>query len=263
MESLIESFVDRDSSFAEKVADKLRNQGRDLDDLMMVKLIQHRVEMADVASRGWILEGFPQTRAQAQLMARKSLLPTNVIMINVPLEEVYKRTEPLQNEEFGCNRVILRKLLDYAEKNMPAMVYFYQKYYNSVTSIDGLKSKWFVEDVATQAISAHLKSRMIFARDYQHAGYPSERPCLVADLHMDRCYFKQSVSQFNYFCPVSWKNEKKFIKCTHLPELAVLYKNLFYYFANEKGRELFIANPQKFTENVIFSSERNVPRRMP
>ena len=79
---------------------------------------------------------------------------------------------------------------------------------------------------------------------------------------MDRCFFKQSISQYGYFCPVSWKTEKKFVLCTHLPELAVLYRNLFYYFASEKQRELFVRNPRKFTENVIFSSERNVPRRM-
>lgn len=36
MEHLIEDFCDRDSSFAERVADKLRYQGRDLDDLLMV-----------------------------------------------------------------------------------------------------------------------------------------------------------------------------------------------------------------------------------
>ena len=61
---------------------------------------------------------------------------------------------------------------------------------------------------------------------------------------------------------MSWKTEKKFVLCTHLPELAVLYRNLFYYFANEKQRELFVRNPRKFTENVIFSTDRNVPRRM-
>mmetsp|Transcript_46062 Transcript_46062/g.61008 ORF Transcript_46062/g.61008 Transcript_46062/m.61008 type:complete len:221 (+) Transcript_46062:233-895(+) len=67
---------------------------------------------------------------------------------------------------------------------------------------------------------------------------------------------------FGYFCPVSWKNGKKFITCTHEPELAVLYKNLFYYFASEKEREIFVNNPRQFTENVIFSTERNIPRRM-
>lgn len=134
------------------------------------------------------------------------------------------------------------------------MVYFFQKYYNSVTSIDGLKSKWFVEDIAVKVISNNLKSRMIFASDYQHVGQSSERACRVVDLHMDRIFFKQSVSQFSYFCPVSWKNEKKFIPCTHMPEHSVLYKNLFYYFVNETAREMFVANPKKFAENVIFSN---------
>ena len=262
MEDLIEGFVDRDSSFAAKVAEKLREQGRDLDDLMLVQLIQKRVEMADCASRGWVLENFPQTRQQAILMAKKSLLPSNFIYVSIPMEEVYKRTEPLQNEEIGCNRVILKRRIDYADKFLPATVYFFQKFYNCVTSIDGMKSKWFIQHVAVKAISDNLQARMTFARDYQHAGTNAERPCRINNLHMDRIFFKQSISQFGYHCPVSWRNEKKFITCTHEPELAVLYKNLFYYFANEKQREIFVNNPRQFTENVIFSTERNIPRRM-
>jgi len=39
MEELIEGFVDKDSSFASKVSDKLKKQGRDLDDLLLVQLI--------------------------------------------------------------------------------------------------------------------------------------------------------------------------------------------------------------------------------
>ena len=156
MEHLIEDFCDRDSSFAERVSDKLRYQGRDLDDLILVQLIQKRVEMSDCAARGWVLEGFPNTRAQAILMAKKSLLPSNLIMLNIPLEEVYKRTAPLQNEEYGCNRVILKKRLDYCDRNIPGMVYFFQKFYNNVTSIDGMKSKWFCNDVAIKAISSNL-----------------------------------------------------------------------------------------------------------
>lgn len=63
MEDLIESFVERDSSFAAKVCKKLKIEGRDLDDLLLVQLIQKRVGMADCVSRGWLLEGFPQTRS--------------------------------------------------------------------------------------------------------------------------------------------------------------------------------------------------------
>ena len=148
-------------------------------------------------------------------MAKKSLLPQNVIMIQIPTEEVYKRTEPLQKEEFQCNRTILKKRLDYADRNMGQMIYFFMKFYDNVTSIDGLKSKWFIEDHATTAVSNNLQARQTFARDYQYAGSGAEKPCRIANLHMDRVFFKQSVSQFGYFCPVSWKTEKKFIKCTH------------------------------------------------
>ena len=99
-------------------------------------------------------------------MARKSLLPSNVIILNIPVDEVYRRTAPLVREEFGCNRTILKRRLEYAAKRMPEMVYFFQKFYNNVTSIDAMKSKWFLEDVAVRAISDNLKARMIFARDY-------------------------------------------------------------------------------------------------
>lgn len=103
---------------------------------------------------------------------------------------------------------------------------------------------------------------MNFARDYQHVNTIAERPCPVENLNMDRIYFKQSISQFGHYCPVSWLNEKRFVQCTHQPELCVLYKNLFYYFAGRVQRDLFIRNPKKFAENVIFSQERNIPKRM-
>ena len=51
--------------------------------------------MADCASKGWVLECFPQSRSQAILMAKKSLLPANVIVIKNPIEETYKRTASL------------------------------------------------------------------------------------------------------------------------------------------------------------------------
>lgn len=62
--------------------------------------------------------------------------------------------------------------MDYIERNIPNMVYFFQKFYHNVTSIDGLKSKWFCEDVAIKAVSNNLQARKQFARDYQHEGTP-------------------------------------------------------------------------------------------
>ena len=58
-------------------------------------------------------------------MAKKSLLANNVIICNIPLQEVYKRTASSILDEFGSNRVILKRRLDYTMKNMPNMIYFF------------------------------------------------------------------------------------------------------------------------------------------
>ncbi len=57
---------------------------------------------------------------------------------------------------------------------------------------------------------------------------------------MDRCLVKQSLSEFRYFCPVSWRNEKQLVKCNENTEDAVLYHNFFYFFKSTAERDVFI-----------------------
>ena len=70
----------------------------------------------------------------------------------------------------------------------------YQKYYNNVVSIDALKSKWYVQDLAIKSIQDNIKARMNFARDYVYREKSNERPCAMQDMHTDRHLFKNSLS---------------------------------------------------------------------
>jgi len=38
-----------------------------------------------------------------------------------------------------------------------------------------------------------------------------------------------------------------------------LYKNLFYYFAGPAERAIFVANPNEFTQKILYSTLRNIP----
>lgn len=210
MDEVIEDFMTRDSSFADELRETTKWRGRKFDEGDLIALLAKRVERVDCQQNGWVLEGFPLTRPQAEAMLKRSLHPSNVFSVNIPHEEVYKRSEPLKQEEFGCDRTILASRLRYLEEALPQTLYFFQRRYNNVTNIDGMKSRWFIQDVALQAIQANLQARMDFARDYHH-GQSEKRPCLLQNMNIDRCYFKQSISQFSHFCPVSWKNEKKYI----------------------------------------------------
>lgn len=191
-------------------------------------------------------------------MARKGLNPTSVLVLHISQEETFKRARASEGDSLDCEK-LAQRVKD--SEAMFATMYFYQKVYNSVSSVDAHRSKWFVHDVALEAIRTNLLAKMNFARDLLHASTPAERPCAMANLNIDRVYMKQSLSQFGHFCPVSFRNENRFVSCTHRPELTVLYKNFFYYFASKDHRDIFIKNPKRFTENILFADEGLLPSR--
>jgi adenylate/nucleoside-diphosphate kinase len=180
-------------------------------------------------------------------------------VLHVEPQTVYKRCA--DDKSFDCIGDILSQRLDKAAVTLPQVAFFFQKFYNSVQSIDGSRSKWFVEDKAMASIQATLKARQQFSRDYFY-NQSERRPCVMQNLNVDRCFMKASLSQYGYFCPVSWKMSKKFVSCCQSPEFCVLYRHVFYYFKSIVERDCFLRNPRNFTEKVIFSSDRNTPKRI-
>jgi hypothetical protein len=135
---------------------------------------------------------------------------------------------------------------------------FFQKFYNSITSIDGSRSRWFVGHIALEALEATLKARMQFVHNY--CGTLSEEsPCIMQNMNIDRIYMKQSLSQYGYVCPVTWKMKKTFVSCAHRPEFSVLYRHQFYYFNGASERDIFVNNPKRFADKTIFANGRNCP----
>lgn len=256
-EEIIESFIKRESVFSDRLRKKTQILGDEVDDSTFIEMLQSRTTMKDCTENGWVLDGYPQTRSQAVHMAQVGLVPDNVFQINVPIEVVYNRTVGRVQSDFDCDRSILVRRLQKQAQSVPETGFFYNKFYNSLVSVDGQKSRWYMEDLSLESLEKTLRARLEFARDF----FFGSRPCLMENLNYDRVYSKQSVSQYGYMCPVSWKVNKKFVNCTHRVENCVLYKNFFYYFSSAEERAIFCADPVKFTTKLHFSHERNIPKR--
>lgn len=93
------------------------------------------------------------------------------------------------------------------------MISFYLNVYNNVVDIDAKRSKWFIEDRAMTEIARSIQARQQFAKDY-NLRENAPRACKLKSLGMDRCLVKQSLSEFRYYCPVTWKNEKLLFKAS-------------------------------------------------
>lgn len=242
-EQIIESFVKRESVFSERLRKKVQILGDEVDDNTFIEMLQTRINMKDCCENGWVLDGYPMTRAQAVHMAEIGIVPDNVFQIQVPIETVYNRTVGRSQNEFDCDRSIMVRRLAHQATSVPETAFFYNKFYNSLVPVDGTKSRWYMEDLALESLEKVIKARLEFARDL----FRGNRPCIMENLNYDRVYMKQSISQFGYMCPVSWKVQKKFVNCTHRTENCVLYDNFFYYFASPVERATFCADPVQFT----------------
>lgn len=76
------------------------------------------------------------------MLLQKGINPTNVFHLQLPVEKCYERSRADSTKNFGAIRTILSQRMASQQTNYPQVAYFYQKYYNSLTTIDGKRSRW-------------------------------------------------------------------------------------------------------------------------
>ncbi|OQR92679.1 adenylate kinase [Achlya hypogyna] len=72
-------------------AQKYMDAGDLVPDALIIQVVLARLEEDDCVQRGWLLDGFPRTRAQAEAMLEHHIVPNLVILLDVPDTEVIKR----------------------------------------------------------------------------------------------------------------------------------------------------------------------------
>jgi adenylate kinase len=118
-----------------KQAQSYVDKGELVPDQLLLELIQNRLQEAD-AQKGWILDGFPRTVAQAsfldQLLAEMNQFSECIVNLDVPENALVKRLlgrgRKDDNEE-----TIRRRLEVYQEQTAPLLDYYQQHHnFNSV-----------------------------------------------------------------------------------------------------------------------------------
>ncbi|XP_040897957.1 adenylate kinase 8 [Toxotes jaculatrix] len=75
--------------------DSLLQDQSELSDLpveLLVQRLQHRLNEVDCFSRGWVLDGIPQTRLQAVSLQQAGVIPEHVVMLDAPDDVLLERS---------------------------------------------------------------------------------------------------------------------------------------------------------------------------
>ena len=132
---------------AEEV-NKLMRDGKTPSNEHIVRLINKRVQMADCVERGWVLDDFPRTKEQAQLLTEAGLIPDLVFDLTLDektiLERATKNKE--KSEKFGYDRRIIHDRLKEIEKGQTDLELYYIDTFDNLRYLDSKVSKWGVFD---------------------------------------------------------------------------------------------------------------------
>ena len=244
---IIEYFLQMDSKLGEEVRD-LMGSGCPIESRLIVELIARRVQMADCVLNGWVLQDFPKTKDEAVLMNQRGLIPMKIFCVDQELEASYKLTEERKGTDYKFDRRVFRERILRFQDKIPDVISYYHQVFSNVRFVKNI-SKWYVKDFFEVNIQESIKAMMIYSRRQ----LDPENAQALNGLIFDQNYIKQGANKkFGYYCPVTWKNDKKILKCHLRLQHTVSYKEEFYYFADQKSRDLFISYPDRYLQDYSF-----------
>lgn len=100
-----QDFLENDTSpLAAEAADYI-DDGQDIPTALWAKLVAERLSKVDCIKRGWVIEGFPQTREQALRIQMAGIAPVHVVALDAPdtvliERNLGKRIDPFDEEVY-------------------------------------------------------------------------------------------------------------------------------------------------------------------
>ncbi|MCS7306051.1 MAG: adenylate kinase [Thermoguttaceae bacterium] len=123
-----------------KLADQYMSAGQLVPDDVILKIVQERLR-SDDCRRGYLLDGFPRTLAQAealdQMLAQEGTPLDVVLELRVPEEELFQRLSGRGRAD-DKPEVIRQRLVAYRQQTEPLLDYYQRR--RLLQTIDGLGS---------------------------------------------------------------------------------------------------------------------------
>ncbi|KAM6954065.1 adenylate kinase 9 [Aplochiton taeniatus] len=224
------------------------SQGQTVPDELAVQCLEVVLLSLVCSTRGYVLDGFPMTLKQAELMEARSIIPVGVVELQLDTMEVLKRglvdkskaSRPYLKHDSSH---ILNIANSVYKREAEGVRKYFQLQYQNWIPVDGSKSKWWVWNrildearVSTRHIQVYLEK----SRQGQAASI--HRLCITPKELRGR------LGEFGQYCPVSLALHHHLVDCSHMTslELGVEYRGHYYKMCSPQHLQLFLARPEQF-----------------
>eukprot|EP00913_Durusdinium_trenchii_P011262 g10575.t1 len=237
-------------SMSEALTDLMfESQGKRVPDDLVIQALRFRLLSPDVLQRGWVLDDFPCTRAQAEGLAALGIVPHRVFMLLAPEAAIFGRAaelkkSPVEGQELQQELALQRERLDAFHSLSPALRVFYASIFDNLRDIDASRSKWAIFDRALEETTLSLRERLQYYR----------RTAMGMATRVKGMCFTSTVRK--HYCPVSLSLQNELVPSFNR-RCAVEYHSKVYWMASDEYAELFAEDPEAFLQVPL---PPNLPR---
>eukprot|EP00731_Ephydatia_muelleri_P001087 Em0001g1087a len=213
--------------------------GQTLPDELCILALERALMDIQCTTRGYVLDGWPVTKSQVELLTRYRIVPVCIVELTVSDAEVLRRgdgdrTSSSRKHPMHDSPAILLTRSGQYYKHREGIYQWYSQQHDNWNTVDGERSQWWVwNEVRNKAAS-------------------------ISGLCITPAEFKSRLGEYQEYCPVSLALKDELVNCSQEPSLkfSAEYKGKYYKMATEEYFIEFLSNPDKYIHP-------NAPRILP
>ncbi|XP_071818767.1 adenylate kinase 9-like isoform X4 [Apostichopus japonicus] len=233
-------------------------KGAVIPDELAVRALEVTMLDSKANTRGYILDGYPVTKTQVDLLTEYNIIPVVILELQVDSRELMvrgmkDRHSPLRTLPLHDSAQIMAIRIAAWQKEVTGVREWYKEEHSNWVAADGERSKWWVWN---EAVKEGKKSVMRI-QDYLQR-IADGKAVSIADLCITPKEFLSRLGDFGQYCPVSLARTGELVDCSTARslDLAAEFRGRYYKLENQEKRDEFLAHPEQYVPPLA-------PRRLP
>ncbi|XP_074541277.1 adenylate kinase 9 [Halichoeres trimaculatus] len=240
------------------------SQGLAVTDELAIQCLEVALMSSVCITRGFVLDDFPKTLKQAELMRTKRIIPMIVVELELDAMEVRKRglsdkMKPNKPYLMHDSAEILHIRNSCYKQEMEHVRRHFQQQTQNWILLDGAKSQWWIWNSILKEISLSMRCTHDFL-ERVHSGQAAciDRLGITPQELLDR------LGEFSHYCPVCLAQHGHLVDCSETTALTYTAqcKERFYKMCGQHHLQLFLASPDQFVGPLTLPQPHLLPRRL-
>uniref|UniRef100_UPI003AAF6DC3 adenylate kinase 9 n=1 Tax=Centroberyx gerrardi TaxID=166262 RepID=UPI003AAF6DC3 len=224
------------------------SKGLAVPDELAIQCLEVALMSLVCSTRGYVLDGFPMTLKQAEMMEARSIIPMTVVELGMDTVEVLNRglidkMKPNKPHPMHDSSEILRIRNSRYKQEVEHVRQHFQQQYKNWVLLDGLKSKWWVWNSVLEEVCISIKH----IHSYLERTRSGQAAC-IHKLCITPRELQSRLGEFGQYCPVCLALHHHLLDSSDTASLALAaeYRGHYYKMCCGDHLERFLATPDQF-----------------